>query len=155
QEGNPWLACQSWIGGQGRIRVFRLDERGVWKEQAVLQGDKGENCWHPAIAADNTGRVAVAYDRYPDGDYDIRVAVFGGKNGVRKEFRIATSPKAELRPSVTYQGDRLWIAYEEAPERWGKDSGALALGKGNPLYSARSVRVVCLQADGTLSRPSA
>src|SRR5205807_5234034 len=115
----------------------------------------GENCWHPAIAADNTGRVAVAYDRYRDGDYDVYVAVFSGKNGARKEFPIAASPKAELRPSVAFQEERLWIAYEEAPEKWGKDSGALALGKGNPLYSDRSVRVVCLQADGTLHRPSA
>src|SRR5262249_14809001 len=26
QTGTPWLACQSWIDGQGRISVFRLDD---------------------------------------------------------------------------------------------------------------------------------
>jgi hypothetical protein len=54
---------------------------------------------------------------------------------------------------VEAQG-RLWIAYEEGPELWGKDWGPLAPKKGNTLYSARSVRVVCLQ-DGKLFKPAA
>jgi hypothetical protein len=153
QEGVPWLACQSWVDGQGRMSVFRLGEGGAWVRQAVLEGGKGENCWNPAVAADNTGKVAVAYDCYRDGDYDVSVAVFDGPRGKHQEFPVATSRKSETRTALAYQGDRLWIAYEEGPEKWGKDSGALALGKGNPLYSDRSVRVVSLDPDGKLSRP--
>jgi hypothetical protein len=155
QQGTPWLACQSWVDGQGRISVFRLDDRGAWAKHAMLEGAKGENCWHPAIAADNTGKVAVAYDCYRDGDYDITVSVFDGQGGKHRDFPVATSRKAEMRPTLAYQGSRLWIAYEEGPEKWGKDSGALALDKGNPLYSDRSVRVVSLDTDGKLHRPVA
>src|SRR5262249_22961384 len=39
-------------------------------------------------------------------------------------------------------------------EKWGKDYGALDSKDGQPLYSSRSVRVVCLQ-DGKLYRPAA
>ena len=48
----------------------------------------------------------------------------------------------------------LWIAYEEGPEKWGKDYGALVADEGNPLYNSRSVRVVCLE-DGKLMEPVA
>src|ERR1051326_1859045 len=49
---------------------------------------------------------------------------------------------------------RLWVAYEEGPELWGKDYGALAVDKGQPLYSSRSVRVACL-VDGKWMKPVA
>ncbi len=73
-----------------------------------------------------------------------------------KQFVVAASPKFEARPSIAYDpSGRLWIAYEEGPELWGKDYGSLVPGKGNPLYSARSVRVVCLDTDGKLKRSTA
>src|SRR5262249_35516578 len=57
-------------------------------------------------------------------------------------------------PSCAYDAKgRLWIAYEEGPELWGKDYGALVPNKGNPLYNARSVRVVCLD-NGKLFKPA-
>jgi len=48
----------------------------------------------------------------------------------------------------------LWIAYEVGPIHWGKDYGALASDKGNPLYHARTVDVVCLDK-GEILRPNA
>ena len=65
---------------------------------------------------------------------------------------VASSPRFEARPGLAVdKGNRVWIAYEEGDENWGKDYGSLAPGKGNPLYSARSVRVVCLDTDGKLA----
>jgi hypothetical protein len=71
------------------------------------------------------------------------------------ENPVASSSRFEARPSICYdpQG-RLWIAYEEGPEQWGKDYGAFVADQGDPLYSSRSVRVVCLQ-DGKLFTPAA
>ena len=155
QKGNLWLACQSWEEGQAKIGVFRRDEKGLWKNQAVLAGNKGQNCWHPALAADNTGKVALAYDIYRDGDYDVSVAIFDQDSKKPRVYPVATSARAEMRPSVAYQGDRLWIAFEEGPEKWGKDYGALAPEGGNPLYSERSVRIVQMLPDGTLKKPLA
>src|SRR4029079_13267183 len=64
--------------------------------------------------------------------------------------------KFEARPSIAYDKDgRLWIAYEEGPEKWGHDYGAQAAGKGNPLYNERSVRVLCIEPDGTMKKPVA
>ena len=36
--------------------------------------------------------------------------------------------------------DRLWIAYDEAPENWGKDVGFLLSG-GTGLYDSRTIKV--------------
>lgn len=156
QRGTTWLACQSWgeDGKQARIHVFEDDSKGAW-HRTVIAGAAGENCWHPAIAADSTGKVAVAYDIYRDGDYDVHVSIFEGGGKPPRDHVVASTLQAEMRPSVAYQGDRLWIAYEEGPEKWGQDSGALVTGKGEPLYSRRSVRVVCLDSDGQLKRPVA
>src|SRR5262249_43022960 len=57
--------------------------------------------------------------------------------------------------------DRVWIAYEEGDEQWGKDysigqwkKGGLPQPPGNPLYLKRTVRVKCL-VDDKLRQPGA
>ncbi len=99
--------------------------------------------------------MVSAYDCYRDGDYDILTYTFDSLSASRGNSPLRTSSQFEARPSLAYdpQG-RLWIAYEEGPEQWGKDYGALAANQGEPLYSSRSVRVVCLQ-DGKLFQPVA
>jgi hypothetical protein len=127
---------------------------GKWSDGPVLPAPKaGENRWAPALAAGPAGQIAVAYDAYKDGDYDVHVTVIDGKQVT--DYSVADSPKFEARPSVVYdpQG-RLWIAYEEGPEKWGKNFGALDEDKGNPLYNVRSVRVACL-VDGKVFKPAA
>ncbi len=47
---------------------------------------------------------------------------------------------------------RLWIAYEEGAEGWGKDWGA-HISTGVPLYDARAIRLVGLDALGRLLDP--
>lgn len=114
--------------------------------------------WHPSLAAGVGNRLICSYDEYSENDYDISLYDIRGPAENRTEgkgLRIASSSLYEARPSVAYDASgRLWIAYEEGPVRWGKDSGALAKG-GNPLFSDRSVRVVCLDTDGKLKRPVA
>lgn len=151
--GEAWLAFQTWDErGQARIRVLR-HLKGEWKQAALLTGGEGENCWHPALAASPTGQVAVAFDVYHNGNYDVRVAPDVTKSAVHD---VATSPKFEARPALVFDRDgRLWVAYEEGPMSWGKDYGALAPNQGNPLYNERSVRVACLDTDGNWKRPKA
>jgi hypothetical protein len=113
-------------------------------------GPETENRFAHTITASLEGNNWIAYDYYnrPTGDYDI--AVTRGPNVV-----AIASRRFEARPSLACDPKgRLWIAYEEGPEKWGKDSGALARG-GDPLYSDRSVRVVCLDTDGKLKKPAA
>ncbi|HEY1381744.1 MAG TPA: hypothetical protein VGF55_33405, partial [Gemmataceae bacterium] len=151
-DGKLRLAGMGW--GRDAFGIVTGDMKGG-KIASVIQtyGGSGPNSWNPAVAAGPGGKVAVAYDLYYEGDYDVRVVVFDGGNS--SEHVIAATSKFEARPSVAYDAKgRLWVAYEEGPEQWGKDSGALAK-TGNPLFSDRSVRVVCLDTDGTLKRPAA
>lgn len=154
-QGNLWVACQNWIEGQSGIDVHFCSRDLQIQETEVVLGVEG-NCWHPTIAASPTGQVTVAFDRYRSGNYDVEGIIFDRARKATNQIRVATSTKFEARPSVVYdpQG-RLWIAYEEGPEHWGQDYGSLVPGKGNPLYSSRSVRVVCLDTDGKLKKPTA
>src|SRR5262249_4914823 len=154
QGGAVWLAAQSWDEqGTARISLFRCKD-GKWTDGPALPTPaRGENHWSPALAAGPDGKVAVAYDVYKDGDYDVFVNVIDGDKV--SETAVATSPRFEARPSLAYTTDgRLWIAYEEGPEKWGKDYGILDDKDGNPLYSARSVRVACLD-EGKLLKAAA
>ena len=40
---------------------------------------------------------------------------------------------------------RVWIAYEERTENWGKDAENLQQGKGSTLYRRAAVRVKCVE----------
>ncbi|HWG43089.1 MAG TPA: hypothetical protein VN688_09905 [Gemmataceae bacterium] len=139
--------------------VAMTDQQGQMSWYYQTRDQTAQIEWHPTITTGLDGEVATAHDVYQNGDYDIRVRVTkASKKGIKeKEFSdylVAASPRFEARPSICYDAKgRLWIAYEEGPENWGHDYGALGSG-GDPLYSSRSVRVVCLQ-DGKLLKPAA
>ncbi|MBI2805747.1 MAG: hypothetical protein HYX68_12275 [Planctomycetes bacterium] len=156
-QGNLWLAFQTWNAqGEAGIDIYCCSQDMQVKETEHILGING-NCWHPVIAASPRGEMAVAYDRHRNGNYDIEAQIIRrGAKASSVEKIVASTPKFEARPSIVYDAQgRLWIAYEEGPEKWGKDYGSLVSGKGNPLYSARSVRVVCLDTDGKLKKPTA
>jgi hypothetical protein len=159
QAGNLACSFQLWSdGGDSTVELIRRSKgqwtAGPFQDPAPQrEGAPRVARWHPAIACGPDGRVAFGHDDYRGGDYDVRVAVRNGQ--ATDSFDVAASARFEARPSLCYDAHgRLWIAYEEAPEGWGKDYGALSPKKGEPLYSQRSVRVVCLQ-DGKLFTPAA
>jgi len=159
QAGETWVSFQKWEQkGPAGIAQCRCPEDRYPKETArvllqIVQARDG-NCWHPSIAAGEKGEVAVLFDTTDEyGDYDIHAGL--SRPGESSSPTIITSSRFEARPSCCYDPrGRLWIAYEEGPEQWGKDYGALVADQGEPLYSSRSVRVVCLQ-DGKLFKPTA
>src|SRR4029077_18866292 len=69
-------AGRVWVAWQGaRNNVFRILERhqmadGKWSAERMVSTQNG-NCWVPAIAAAPNGRVAIGWDTYDKGDYDI------------------------------------------------------------------------------------
>jgi hypothetical protein len=156
--GRVLLAHQTWIQGGACVAISRFSD-GRWTGRHQF-GNPNLTGWYPAIAAGPNGAVAFACDRFQQGSYDVFVSRHNqfefGLNPV-PETPIATTPKFEARPSIVFdKTGRLWIAYEEGPELWGKDYGTLVMNKGKPLYNERNVKVVCLEADGkTLKRPVA
>src|ERR1019366_6238679 len=82
--------------------------------------------WDPAIAASPKGEVAVTWDTYDKGDYDVyaRVMRFGQSIEMEAPVAIAASANFEARSSAAYDGaGRLWVGYEASDEHWGKDFG--------------------------------
>ena len=128
-------------------------------DQPIVVSDAPGNQWTPAIAASADGQVAVAWDSYEQGNYDVGVRIWAaGQFG--NPVPIATSLGAQMRPSLTYdKTGRLWVAYEDSPKKWGKDWGALEK-EGVALYrywrsclvcglrGPRPGREVCDECDG-------
>jgi hypothetical protein len=154
KSGELHLAFQHWKETETALLAMVHCKQGKWADSAGQSaiGRKANN-WNPAVACGPQGEVAVAHDAY-EGDSDVWVHVDeGGPNP--RAFPIAMTPRFEARPSICYDAKgRLWIAYEEGPEMWGKDFGAVEKNPGNPLYASRSVRVVCLD-HGKLMKPIA
>jgi hypothetical protein len=160
QTGGLLLACQSWntAGNSGIVAFYRRG--GTWECWDIVSGKiTADNyCWSPAVAASPSGKGTVAFDVCKAGDYDVLIRGmelekddYGGLDLVP----AAATARFEARPSLAYDAKgRLWIAYEEGPEKWGKDFGALDDQNGNPLYFARTIRVVCLE-NGRLLKPAA
>jgi hypothetical protein len=159
QAGEVHLAYQRWEK-DGKASIGQMVcRKGKW-EAAPALAEKDANAWSPSLAAGPSGEIALAADMFRGGDYDVRVIVGEAKEGADRaappfDGWAAASARFEARPSACYdpQG-RLWIAYEEGPEKWGRDYGALVTDQGSPLYSERSIRVVCL-VDGKWLRPAA
>jgi hypothetical protein len=153
--GVVWLAWQGRRQDQYDIWVSAQQQGHAWSEPRPISNSPA-NDWSPAIAADPRGNVHVAWDSYDQGNYDVRLRTIGQADS--PVVVIAGSSRFEGRPSLACDRDgRLWIAYEEGDEQWGKDYAhagsvtnvGLAKNPGFALYVNRTVRVKCL-ADNRL-----
>jgi len=164
--GTVWLAWQAWRHNNFDILLAAPVEGHPWKEPRPISSSSA-NDWSPALATDSQGRVYVAWDTYDKGNYDVLLFALDKDGKESKTLALADSPKFEARPYlVCDKQDRLWIAYEEGDEQWGKDysfqgdfgartprAHGLPDNRGFALYVHRSVRLKCL-ADGKLYRPA-
>jgi hypothetical protein len=152
--GTVWLAWQAWRDNNFDILLSAQADGHAWKEPRTISSSKA-NDWAPAIAADQRGNVYVAWDTYDKGNYDVMLCVAG--KGTRT-VAVADSAKFEARPHLACDGQgRVWIAYEEGAEEWGKDFAhagnvhnvGLEKNLGSALYvnQTRTVRVKCLVGD--------
>jgi hypothetical protein len=161
RNGELLVACQRWLkNGESTWCLLSRHAKKSGQTEKFDGLGGSYKMWSPSLALSPDDKWAMGVDNcrvrgpgYPlpaTGDYDVYVETEGGVIDPP-----AASSRFEARPSVAYDpAGRLWIAYEEGPELWGKDFGALAADKGQPLYSSRSVRVVCI-ADGKLMKPVA
>ena len=144
--GRVWVAWQGWRDGKATIFASRQSGSSFGAAMAVSSSNGNE--WNPAVAADGSGRVTVAWDSYRNGNYDVymRTAAVDGVWGA--ELAVAATSRYEAYPSIAYdQAGRLWVAYEEGGERWGKDFGAYDT-TGLALYQGRAVRLIGFDRDG-------
>jgi hypothetical protein len=155
ENGDLLFAYQCWTEKETAVINSLICHEGKWTD-AFIQREKDSlngHAWHPAVAAGPQDQRTVLFDIYRNGDYDVKC--LEKRDQGERGWNLASSARFEARPSAVYDPEgRLWIAYEEGPEKWGKDYGALDPENGNPLYNHRSVKVVCA-VDGELRSPVA
>ena len=142
--GRVWVAWQAFR--KNNLEVLTSVQNGdtFWPE-AVVSTSPGSD-WDPAIATAPNGDVAISWDTYDKGDYDVylRRVRFNNQIAMDATIVVAATTNFEARSSLAYDPqNRLWIAYEVAGSRWGKDFGAFDT-TGLPLYSNHTIQVRCL-----------
>ncbi len=147
-KGRVWIAWQGAQNDVFRILVRHQDGNGWSKE--IAASTQTRNCWAPAIAAASAkagGKVAIAWDTYEKGDYDVWLREFDADGKAGEPRPAANSEDYEARPALTYdQAGALWIAWEQSGPSWGKDWGALVRDKGIGLYRDRQIGLAILKS---------
>lgn len=140
--GNLAVAYQK--SRNGRFDVYvRLREQGNWQPEIQLSNpsrDTRANAWDAAVAFDHQGGAWVAWDSYAEGNYQVYLRrVSGGRASA--VIKVTNSTRYHAHPSIAVDSrDRIWLAWEEAPENWGKDYGFLFSG-GTALYDSRTIKI--------------
>jgi hypothetical protein len=141
--GRLWLVWQRNTGGANQILAKFFDGRKWSAEECVSEGLAEGNNWWPAVAAGADGLLAVAWDGYAAGNYDVYLRRRQDEQWGAVE-RVAGTPRYEAQPSVAIDGrNRVWLAWNESGPNWGKDTGFLVVRSGTQLYESRSIRVAC------------
>ena len=143
--GRVWVAWQGFRNNNLEILASAQEGDGFTPETVVSFSKASD--WDPAIAAAPNGEVAVAWDTYDKGDYDVYFRKLRMEGGVRMDapVPVAASQGFEARASVAYDSqNRLWVAYEVSGDKWGKDQGAYEK-TGIGLYRGHTLQVKCFQ----------
>ena len=151
----PRTARSGWPGRAGRtakadILLALVEDAGT----PIRASETPANEWSPALAIDKGGRIHVAYDSYAAGNYDVVLRTRGRDGVLGPAVAVARTPKYETRPSLAIDPmGRVWVAYEERTDDWGKDAENLIEGEGSSLYRDSFVRVRCVDGDRVLVAP--
>lgn len=151
-DGHIWLVWQGTGQGKSQIYAKEFDGKKWSKADQISTGEPatGDNWW-PVVAAGPDGSIAVAWDGYASGNYDIYLKR-RRKDAWGPPERVTATPRFEAHPSIAIDPkSRVWIAWDESGVNWGKDVGFLCGMKGTPLHHSRSIDIMCLDGDKRLS----
>jgi len=143
--GRVWVAWQGFRNNN--LEILAAVEQGEAFSGEKIVSFSPESDWDPAIAAAPGGDIAISWDTYDKGDYDVYFRRLRLSSQIQMDdpVPVAASQNFEARSSIAFDGDgRLWIAYEAANVKWGKDFGAYEK-TGVALYQGQSIKLKCFQ----------
>ncbi len=148
-QGTVWLVWQGHRNAATSDIFLTSCRDGKWRAEPAVVGSHPSSDWEPAIAAGSDGSIHVAWTSYRHGSHDIFYAVW--RKGRLTEPRALTGGnRLHIRPSLAVdRRNRLWIAWEEGAENWGKDTVQMKGG----LHIQRKIQVRCLDG-GRLLEPA-
>ncbi|HYW47381.1 MAG TPA: hypothetical protein VE959_31220 [Bryobacteraceae bacterium] len=145
--GRVWVAWQGYRNDN--LEILAAAQNGDTFTSETIVSTSPASDWDAAIAAAPNGEVAISWDTYDKGDYDVylRRVRFAGQIGMDDPIPIAATLGFEARSSLAYDAqNRLWIAYEVSGPKWGKDFGAYDT-TGIALYQNHTIQVRCLMGN--------
>jgi hypothetical protein len=143
--GRVWVAWQGFRNDNLEI-LASVQTGDDFSVEKVISFSPASD-WDPSIAAAPDGEVAISWDTYDKGDYDVYFRRLHATNQIQLDapVPVATSDRFEARSSIAYDLDnRLWVTYEGATAKWGKDFGAYAKS-GVMLYWGHNITLKCFQ----------
>jgi hypothetical protein len=142
--GRVWVAWQGFRNNN--LEVLATAQTGDTFAPETIVSVSPASDWDPAIAAAPDGEVAISWDTYDKGDYDVylRRVRFTDQIGMDDPIPVAATLNFEARSSLAFDPqNRLWIAYEVSGPKWGKDYGTQDT-TGIGLYQNHTIQVRCL-----------
>jgi len=134
-----------WIGyqdGQSHVLLSTLHGNN-WSKPTEISGP---NAWMPDAAGDSAGNLYIAWDSYRTGNYDIFLRKVNADGSMQPIQQVTQSGKFQAHASLAVdRAGRVWLAWDESGDNWGKDWHRDDQARSTTLYSSRHPRVAVLE----------
>ena len=130
RDGTIYLTWMGYRGNPAQSDILlRVYQNGAWGAETNVSAS-AEDDWEPAVAADASGQAVIAWDVYRKSakaavaSYDLLARRYKAAVPAGAVRVVSDTSYAEMRADVGMDGaGRAWIAWEEGPANWGKDTG--------------------------------
>jgi len=145
-----WIAYQD---GQSHVMWSKLDKDSAnWSPALEVSN---ANAWMPDAAVDSKSNLYVAWDSYRTGNYDIFLRKITADGTMDPIQQVTHSAKFQAHASLAVdRQDRVWLAWDESGDNWGKDWNRDDQWRATTLYFDRRPRVAVLEG-GQWKQPAA
>ncbi len=150
--GNVTVVWQSFRHLNGDIFARRYSQH--WGPETQISTSQADD-WDPAVALDRNGTAWISWDGYQTGNYDVYLRSFDGRK-TGDVIAMTTEPTAQFHSSIAIDNqDRVWVAWDEADQNWGKDFSKVSAAPGSRgLHFSRKIGLR-VYANGRVQAPSA
>ncbi len=149
-DGQPWLAYQS-PATDGTFQIFLCRRTADGWTAPVRVSDLPGNNWCPALAALPDGRIAVGWDGYAAGSYDVYLRFAEADGTLGAIMRLSSDDRFHAHLALAPAPDgSVWAAWNRAQNDWGKDNHPYRntrIFERNFLHARRFVEVRRVFAD--------